>query len=112
MIRYTAGEILLAELPFTSGTSRKIRPVLVVLDTGDEDVMVAPVTTSPATTPGSVAVSDFREAGLVKPSVVRLHKIATIHKSRTLSRLGQLSPSDFSRAARLWRQVFAAWEAG
>ena len=88
MTKYTAGDVLLAELPFTSGESRKIRPVVVILDTGDEDVTVAPITTSIAAAAESIPLKEYREAGLLKPSAIRLHKIATIHKTRTRARLG------------------------
>ena len=109
MIRFTAVDILLAELPFTTGVSRKIRPVLVMLDTGDEDVTVAPVTTSTAASLDSVPLQDFRQAGLVKPSAVRLHKVTTIHKQRALTRLGHLSSEDFAQVSRKWQELFVAW---
>ncbi|MBI3693822.1 MAG: type II toxin-antitoxin system PemK/MazF family toxin [Acidobacteria bacterium] len=109
MIRYTAGDILLAELPFTSEASRKIRPVLVMLDTGDEDVTVAPITTSSRTGAEMVLLMEFRAAGLLKPSKVRLHKTTTIHKGRTLAKLGSLSRGDFAKVAQKWRQLFTAW---
>ncbi len=109
--RYTAGDILLAQLPFTSEASRKIRPVLVMLNTGDDDVTVAPITTSPAAVPEAISLKRYRQAGLVKPSTVRLHKITTIYKERLLARLGRLAPADFDEVARTFSRTFVMWRA-
>ena len=91
---------------------RKIRPVLVMPDTGDEDVTVAPITTSLTTVPGSVPLKQFREAGLLKPLAVRVQIITTLYKERALTRLGRLSSGDFAQIAAKWQELFARWEQG
>ena len=45
MTVYQAGDVVLVAFPFSSGSSVKARPALVVLDTGDSDVVVARITT-------------------------------------------------------------------
>ncbi|MEG4500744.1 hypothetical protein QUB05_27590 [Microcoleus sp. F10-C6] len=44
MPNYQSGEVLLLALPFADVTTSKLRPVLVLLDTGDQDIVVARVT--------------------------------------------------------------------
>ncbi|MEG4392405.1 hypothetical protein [Microcoleus sp. BROC3] len=44
MPNYQSGEVLLLALPFAGVTTSKLRPVLVLLDAGDEDIVVARVT--------------------------------------------------------------------
>jgi mRNA interferase MazF len=40
MINYQPGDLVLVAFPFTGGGS-KVRPALVLLDTGDDDILVA-----------------------------------------------------------------------
>ncbi len=48
---YLPGDLVLADFPFTTSGPGKPRPALVVLDTGDADVVLARVTTQPKSTP-------------------------------------------------------------
>ena len=48
---YLPGDLVLVDFPFTTGGPGKPRPALVVLDTGDADVVLARVTTQPKSTP-------------------------------------------------------------
>ena len=45
MMTYKFGEIVLVEFPQSGIVQRKKRPALVVLDIGDADVVLAPITT-------------------------------------------------------------------
>jgi len=107
-MHFEPGDILLLAFPFANQTAAKQRPALVVLDTGDEDVLVARVTTQPHSAPLDVAISGWQGAGLLAPSTVRLHKMATIEKRLVKRRLGQLKEPDRSavRSALLsmWRE--------
>lgn len=53
-----------------------------------------------------IEIKDWKQAGLLQPSVVRLHKIATLEKRDVERRLGALSSSDWGvikgEAAKLW----------
>jgi mRNA interferase MazF len=44
MMRFEPGDLVLLAFPFTSETGAKQRPALVLLDSGDEDLLVARVT--------------------------------------------------------------------
>jgi mRNA interferase MazF len=106
---YQTGELLLVEFPLTSSGPGKLRPALVIIDTGDADVMLARVTTQTRTTPYDVEIAAWRRAGLLAPSIARLHKIATIAKTRVRRSLGNLDGTDRQAIGAVLRQMVAAW---
>lgn len=91
---YQAGDLVLVHFPFTVGTQSKLRPALVLLDERDADIVVARITTQIVKTPYDVVLADWRRAGLLAPSAVRLHKLATLEKTLVDRVLGQLEPGD------------------
>ena len=94
---YSQAEVLLAWLVFSGGQGAKRRPVLVVHDFGDDDLLVVPVTSHPARTGMDVMLRDWRAAGLKLPSTVRVEKLATIQKSCVARSLGRLTEADAAR---------------
>ena len=109
MTSFQAGDLVLVDFPFTASGQTKPRPALVILDTGDADVLLARVTTQPVHTTHDVPVKDWRQAGLLAPSFVRLHKLATIAKARVRQRLGSLPPADRQQVGAVIRQLTANW---
>lgn len=103
---YRPREIVLVHFPFSDVASTTRRPALVMLDTGDQDIVVARVTSQAARDGFDIAVHDLGPAGLVRASIVRVHKLATIEKRLVERRLGMLSDYDWLRvqqsAQRLW----------
>ena len=97
MPSYAAGDVVLREFPFTGSTGSKRRPALILLDTGDDDVVVARVTGQLSATPQDVTLDEWQQAGLLLPSVVRLHKVATLQRKLVDKKLGRLTPGDWSR---------------
>ena len=97
MTLYKPGDVVLVKFPFTSGAGSKLRPALVILDTGDDDLVVARITTHTSLTLFDVVVVDWRGAGLLAPSNARLHKLATIEKSCVARKLGVLSPQELAK---------------
>jgi hypothetical protein len=57
MAAYRFGDILLLSFPFTGGIGSKRGPALVLLDTGDADVLVARITSQSARTPAASNLS-------------------------------------------------------
>jgi mRNA interferase MazF len=108
-ISYQAGDVVLVDFPFTVTGQGKPRPALVILDTGDADVLLARVTTQSRATSFDVALASWAQAGLLAPSIVRLHKLATLAKSRIQRRLGTLEPNDRQQVARVLQQIAATW---
>ena len=109
MILYKPGDVVLVKFPFTSGTGSKLRPALVILDTGDADLVVARITTQSSISPFDVAVMDWRGAGLLAPSIARLHKLATLEKSDIHRTLGSLQATDRQIIAVVLRRALDTW---
>ncbi len=91
---HSQGEVLLAWLVFSDGQGAKRRPVLVVRDFGDADLLVLPITSHPVRTAADVTLSNWQAAGLKLPSTVRVEKLATIEKTCVAKKLGKLSAAD------------------
>ncbi len=108
---FASGEVLLAFMVFSDGQGTKRRPVLVVHDFGDADLLVVPVTTHPARVATDVVLSDWRATGLKRPSTVRIEKLATIAKIAVARKLGVLQPADRAKVkqtlAAVFRQIVA-----
>lgn len=92
--RYRWGEVVLVAFPLSDMSGTRRRPGLVLYDSGDEDVMLARITTQEARQQTDVNLTDWKTAGLIAKSVVRLSKVATIKKSLVTRRLGTLSAKD------------------
>jgi mRNA interferase MazF len=67
MIKYQIGDVLLVDFPFTASGPGKPRPALVILDTGDADVMLARVTTQARGSQFDVPILAWQQAGLLAP---------------------------------------------
>lgn len=99
---YSQGDVLLASLVFSDGLSTKRRPVLVVTDFGDSDLLIVPIT-SHAPRVADTPISEWRSAGLKLPSCIRTEKFATIQKSLVIPP----SASKVARAAsKTWSAAF------
>jgi mRNA interferase MazF len=109
MTNYQPGDLVLIDFPFTGSGPGKPRPALVILDTGDADVVLARVTTQAQGMPFDVTISGWKQAGLLAPSTVRLHKLATLAKNRVRRHLGTLASGDRQYVATVLQQIAASW---
>lgn len=108
MALYRAGDVLLLAFPFSDTTTTKRRPALVLLDTKDNDILVARITGQLARTPLDVELQDWEDAGLRIPSVVRLHKLATLEKRLIERSLGTLTNQDLQQVHGTLQQLIRA----
>lgn len=108
MQNYRSGEVVLLSFPFAGATGAKRRPALVLLDTGDEDIVVARLTSQVAHGPFDVELVEWRRAGLLLPSVARVHKVATLEKHLVERRLGSLTANDWARVRAATQQLWAS----
>ena len=97
------GDIFICSFPFTSGEFSKPRPVLVLRDLG-ADCLICRITSAPYTGPLDLAVHLWREAGLQKPSVVRLTRLVTAEKSLLRHRIGKLRNGDLRAIKIAWNK--------
>ncbi len=94
-------EIVLASFPFGDSAGMKLRPVLLL--TGHlgslPEILVAYISSvmPPALLPTDIvldpAVAEYAATHSKTKSVLRLHKLATIHARNVVRRLGVLSPA-------------------
>ena len=109
MTSFRPGDLVLVAFPYTGSTQVKRRPAMVLLDVGDADVVQARITTQRYQTPHDVDITDWQGAGLLAPSVVRLHKLVTLDKSRVLRYLGALQSVDQQRVSAVVRRIYGTW---
>jgi mRNA interferase MazF len=99
------GKFVLVPFPFTNLKARKLRPALVLYE-GKEDVVVAFVSSRidrfEPNTDVKIETShpEFRTTGLKVSSIIKLTKIATLHKGLLIGILGEL-PKDLVQEVNL-----------
>ena len=91
---YRFGDVLLVPITFSDVSAQKKRPVLVVRDTGDADLLVVPITSHPPRTFEDVPLPGWAAAGLRLPSTARMSKLATVAKVSVIRKLGALTERD------------------
>ena len=102
---FELGEVHVCVFPFTSGQAAKARPVLVLMDL-NADCLVCRITSVPYTGFLDVAVKYWREAGLEKPSTIRLSRLVTVEKSILRVHIGNLAADDLDQVRTLWNDKF------
>ena len=111
------GEICLASFPFGDAAGMKLRPVLVLSEPVGPvpEVLVAyissvlPTALMPSDLVLDPARPEFRSTNLKTSSVLRLHKLATIHQSMIARHLGTLPEFQKTTVAGKLRDLLAAW---
>ena len=68
MTVYELGDVVLVDFPQSGSELPKRRPALVLLDIGDADALLAPITTRERTGPGDVRIRDWEQGGLLRES--------------------------------------------
>jgi len=99
MTGYELGDLVLVPFPFTDQSTTKRRPAVVVSSDAyhrdRRDLIILAVTSQvrPAASVGEVAIAHWKEAGLLKPSVLK-PVLATIERRLVLRKLGRLEDED------------------
>jgi mRNA interferase MazF len=106
MTSYEFGDVVLVYFPQSGTTARKQRPGIIVLDIGDADIVLAPVTSKARFQAGDVQVASLTGTGLIRPSWIRLAKISTLLKTDLIRALGRLNPPDRNRLAQEWQVLY------
>ena len=93
------GDVILVPFPFTDLSGQKVRPALIICPNPvGNDVLLAFISSViPATPEATDHVLDttrpaFPQTGLKAVSVFRMSKLATLHRSLILRRLGSAAP--------------------
>lgn len=102
---YPFGDILIINFPFTDGQGSKRRPVMVIKDTNDKDILIAKVTSQSYNTDFDIKLQDWKNAGLISPSVIRIHKIQTLHTSLIFGHIGRITSTNLKAVSRAIAQL-------
>ncbi len=102
---YSFGDILIISFPFTDGQGSRRRPVMVIKDTYDKDILIAKVTSQLYNTEFDIKLQDWKHAGLISPSVIRIHKIQTLHTSLIFGHIGRLTSTDLKAVSHAFAQL-------
>ena len=106
------GDIVLVPFPFTDQTASKKRPAIVVssraYNVAKADIVLMAVTSQmrPSTSFGEMWVSNWKGAGLLKPSAVK-PVFTTIEQSLVIRNLGRLALPDQAALKRVMGQILA-----
>jgi mRNA interferase MazF len=95
------GDFWVADIPFTSGSGSKKRPVLILWLDG-LDAVVATVTSAAPRSPTDVPLADWRSAGLRVPSTVRLSRLDCLEQVLLIHKLGVIAATDASQVKAVW----------
>ena len=101
-----AGDVVLIRMQYHQTQGSKIRPALVLLDTGDDDFVAAPVTSQPRSSEYDLALADWKAAGLNVPSPARVHKLTVLPKTDVVRNLGSCSGPDRDALLKVLCQAF------
>ena len=93
MDKLNFGDIVLLKFPFTDGKTYKRRPALIINDFNDGDVIVCRVTSQIYNTQNDIFIDNWENCGLKLPSVIRVHKLATLDKDIVENVMGKIDNS-------------------
>lgn len=93
MDKLNFGDIVLLKFPYTNGQGYKRRPALLICDSSDGDIIVCRITSKIYASAQDVLINDWEKSGLKLPSIVRVHKIATLEKELVELRIGKIDES-------------------
>jgi mRNA interferase MazF len=116
MIDFDSGDVALVRFPFTNQQSVKQRPAVIVNQVEYPrqygDFVLIPLTSVAQTNP-SLALRDWRDAGLLKPTWVK-PIIATLNQHLIVRILGSVTVADHTAVRAAIEEIFAerwlAWE--
>ena len=105
MTKYKFGDVVLVVFRQTDG-SKKQRPALVVLDTGDDDIVLAPITSIERKSKGDYKIKNWKQSGLLLTSWLRLAKITCLSKKDVGTKLGVVNVDDKKEIIQVWNKLY------
>lgn len=92
---YSKGEVVLVRYPFSNLSGSKVRPAVIVSAPHiSQDVFIVPLTSKTTSLlPGEFVLSDWSQAGLNVPTVVK-RGMYTVHQDLVAKSVGKLSEPD------------------
>jgi mRNA interferase MazF len=99
------GDIVLLKFPFTNTQGFKKRPAVVIKDTNDGDIVLCRITSKIYDSPFDFPLKQWEKYGLRLPSVIRIHKIATLEKSLVELKMGKLEQASQVAVQRILKKL-------
>lgn len=106
MISYNLGDIVLIGFPHTDQRGISKRPAIVLYDSGDQDVLLARITTQEYTTEADYKILGWQKSGLLAESYIRLGKQATIEKEFIIKGLGAVETKEIDALKLILKRMF------
>ncbi len=105
MTKYKFGDVVLVAF-YQTDKNIKQRPALVILDTGDDDIVLAPITSTERKDKGDYGIKDLQQSGLLLDSWARLAKISCLGKSDIARKFGVFSTNDKKQIVLVWNKLY------
>ncbi|NOX87248.1 MAG: type II toxin-antitoxin system PemK/MazF family toxin [Chlorobi bacterium] len=105
MKKLVFGDIVLLKFPFTDTNIYKRRPALIINDFRDRDIIVCRITSQNYNTENDVYIKDWKSSGLKLPSVIRVHKLATLEKKMVDMVMGKIDLKTKSRVKSIFLKL-------
>lgn len=96
MTKYEPGEIVVIPFPFSDLTGAKKRPAMVLADINEKQEIICMMLTSIQT--GSkyeYNISCWEDAGLLKPTCAKIHRVFTISYHIVHKKIGKLDQEEY-----------------
>jgi mRNA interferase MazF len=105
MKKIETGSVVLLKFPFTNSFSYKRRPALVLKDCEDGDVLVCRITSKIYNSKFDIYLNNWLKFGLKLPSVVRIHKMATLETDMIETIMGQIDDTILDKVKTIYKSI-------
>ena len=105
MDKIETGNIVLLKFSFTDGITYKRRPALLLKDFEDGDLLVCRITSKIYKSKYDIYFDNWAKLGLKLPSVVRVHKMATLEKDTIEAIMGQIDETTLEKVKSLYTSI-------
>ena len=106
--RFKPGTIVLTPFPFSDLSQVKKRPALIVAEESPNSVILVFISSRKSATKNkySISINSDELNNLKTVAYVRCGKIATVHKSIIIGKIGELSKKDLELVLKTIRNIF------
>ncbi len=102
---YSFGDIVIIAFPYTNMNNTVMRPAMVIVDTKDEDIIVARITSQKRNIETEVEIHNWKSKGLLMQSYVRLSKIATLNRKDIKKKISSLDEIDIKQSKAILKRL-------
>ena len=94
MTRFVFGDLIIVDFPFSDLSGSKRRPAFVLAHDGEDDVLLARITSKSRETALDVVMHDWKVSKLLFPSTICIGKLATLSRTLVEGKMGEATVSD------------------